>query len=142
RALDRIKAQQAELDKLKELLAKTQDNLFYIYTSNGWKILVRYYKVRNWLLPWGSWRHKLGGAIFAPTLRFLKWLIKIPQRRKPPALNHEYARWLHLHDSKPAELQQQRQARFPKEPMISLLVDFACVGSAHVGAFLQSVLNQ
>ena len=142
RALDKIKAQQAELDKLKELLAKAQDNLFYIYPSNGWKILVRYYKIRNWLLPWGSWRHKLAGAMFGPALRLVKWVGKLPQRRKPPLMNREYARWLDLYGLKPVELQQQRQMRLPNEPTISLVADFDAMRSAHTAAFVQSVLSQ
>ena len=82
RALDKIKSLQDELDKYKELFIKTEAKLIDIYASNGWNLLVQYYKCRNWLLPADSIRDALTRGLLSPLLRLVKWFGKLRPRRK------------------------------------------------------------
>src|SRR5260370_21056570 len=111
-ALDKIKSLEAALARNQALLSKTQERLYTIYTSNGWKILARCCNLRDLLLPKGSRRLRAAARLVQFCVQWSRLLLKPPHRkRKLRSINDGYDRWIKLVEPWPEDLDRQRHAR-------------------------------
>src|SRR2546423_6660554 len=93
-AQEKIKTLEATLARNKVLLAKTQERLYAIYTSNGWRVLARCYSLRDLLIPRGTRRRKALLTLFKSGLKLSAFLLKPGRRRKPRSINDDYEKWI------------------------------------------------
>jgi GT2 family glycosyltransferase len=104
------------------------------------RLVLRYWNARN----------RLAGTLWyrgaARILRGLRRLSRPGPRRAGKAArcctNRGYARWCRVHEPGPEELAGQRQARFAREPLVSILVAVHRPPGKHLNAMLASVLDQ
>src|SRR5438132_4453961 len=142
-ALERIRSLEAALARNQALLSKTQERLYTIYTSNGWKILARCCVVRALLFPKDSKHFRAAAALVRACVRWSRLLLKPPhRRRKLRSINDGYDRWIKQYEPGPEELDRQRHTKLSSQPRISLLVTTAGADPLHLDAMLRSVLNQ
>jgi O-antigen biosynthesis protein len=121
----------------RELVARLQADLDSIHYSNGWRLLLRYYAIRNWLMPVGSWRHALVNALRRGVRRVTT--MPAPARERQELA---YKAWIAKTEPDAAALALQRLERFLFRPRISLVVPVYEPSTAYLEATIESVLAQ
>jgi GT2 family glycosyltransferase len=134
-AAEHIAFLEKRVQLLEERLAAGEATLTRIFNSHGWSLLRTYYDWRDRLLPASSRRRRVTQALFQAALRL--------SRQGRRLFDNPYARWIKRNEPGPAELWQQRAARFRQGSRISIVV--ATHGVPKTGpltAMLRSVLEQ
>jgi GT2 family glycosyltransferase len=118
-----------------------QQALDQIHASHGWRLLMRYYRVRNRLLPRGSRRRSGAAVLFRGVRRMLRLLAR---RRSAggESLEHTYQGWIAQNEPDAEALAEQRDQRFGHEPVVSVVVPVYKTAPAHLQAMVESVLAQ
>lgn len=142
RALERVQSLEAMLDLTREQLQKSQDGLFTIYTSNGWKLIARCCQVRDLLLPRNSKRYRLAAALGNVFVRLGKRVTKISFQPRIRSINKGYQGWIKRHEPSNEELDRQRHTLLASAPRISLLTVVADPDRALLHTMWESVRAQ
>jgi GT2 family glycosyltransferase len=130
-----------QLALTRERLEQAQKALDTIYASHGWKLLRACCRLRDRLLPLPSRRRAAAHVVFRTSLRLIKRLLGLGKYR-PHSPDDAFPLWIALNEPQPAELEEQRQACFPFEPTISLVVPVWEPPLPFLTAMLESVLGQ
>ena len=154
-----VQQQEAALQSLQSQLSARDEDLRRIYESMGWRVLSRFYSVRERVVaPPGTRRgrlyHKIkkGGEIYASggwraVLAKLQAYTRHPQEpaKAPPApLPDPYQVWLTEHTATPEQLEQQRSemAAFSFQPTVSILMPVYNTHEPWLRRAVASVQNQ
>jgi O-antigen biosynthesis protein len=123
-----------------EHLARLQIELNKILTSDGWRLLSRYYSVRNRLLPLGSRRYAAARVL----LQGIRWLPQALRkaRTSPESLRRDYSQWIAKNEPSAEQLEQQRREEFPFQPLVSIVVPVFQPPPDFLAAMIDSVLAQ
>jgi GT2 family glycosyltransferase len=135
-AVRRIHELEQDLVKEKELHAATRETIQAIYASSSWKLLHRYTRIRDRLLPERSLRRRLFETLVKAPLNWCQTLTRPAHKVELRSVEVDYPRWMEQNEPGQADLEKQRQTRFPYEPRISLVV--------HIGSnttFLRDLLH-
>jgi len=151
-SLVRLQAQvelQWIIQQQRESLARLQAQVDSIHASSGFRLLCRYYKVRNWLWFIGLRLHALARALWqavrsvptkvAPASEgqeraYKSWIAKKQERA--------YKSWIAKNEPDATELALQRHECFPVQPRISLVVLVYQPQPVFLAAMIESVLAQ
>ena len=136
----RIAFLEGELQYCWKTIAGLQKDIQEYTSSHGWRLLNRYYRVRNYLLPRGSGRHRvaatLAHGLFASTKFVKNALVSLWSK------DHAYASWIRRHEPGSRELSLQRQAKFSYEPLVSIVVPTYNTPAPILEEMIQSVIAQ
>jgi GT2 family glycosyltransferase len=152
-ALQRIKSLESALERSQAILAKTQESLYGIYTSSGWKILTRYCALRNFIypgyvrllsliVPERSHRRRLASLLSTALIRLNQRLIGFIQRPRLRSINAGYRRWIEQNEPGPRTLERQRHTLLFPAPLISVLVALDDPEPGALEATVRSVQDQ
>jgi GT2 family glycosyltransferase len=138
----RIEDLEGALQHSSQTLSALQTVLGDIHASHGWRLLTFYYRLRERLLPQGSWRR--AGLIRLFHLGERLWRALTPRREAAPQMMtaRSYPAWIARHEPGSDELARQREERFRDEPLVSIVVPVGHMPPAHLLAMLESVLAQ
>jgi GT2 family glycosyltransferase len=134
-ALRRIEELQTNWARDKRHLSQLEIDLEKIYKSDGWRVLNRYYLLRNRLVPVGSRRHKLVRAFW----RCARGLAKAGN---PHQMEDTYQNWIKTHEPNARELKRQRKHRFNLRPRISIAVPMYQTPLKFLASMIDSVRQQ
>ncbi|MCS6851286.1 MAG: glycosyltransferase family 2 protein [Gemmataceae bacterium] len=119
----RINMLEQELERHREIHAQQSQLLRAILDSHGWKLLLRYYAIRNYLLPPRSRRWFLARAAAHWGLRTWCRLKAWLTRTVGPAASGDYAVWIAKNEPNAWDLRRQRRAAATAQgPRISIVV--------------------
>lgn len=133
---------------------EANSKLVNIYDSHGWKALLRYYKIRNAILPEGSKRKKFLQILFRklPYLskksisyikiyRFKAFLNKSKEKILSK-IKVDYKIWIEAFEPKAKDLEAQRKIIFSSSPQISIIVPTYNTEKTFLIDMIKSVLGQ
>lgn len=134
--------QQEQLTRQNELIARYQKTLGAIYDSHGWHVLLKYYRLRDRIVPPDSIQRRIAKAFFRVATGTTRGLLR--QIRNDPVrpFNEGYSRWIKTHEPNAADLEEQRRFVFDYQPTISILVPTYQTSIPFLRAMIQSVLDQ
>lgn len=133
---------EAELDRYRDLFARSQRALLAIQASHGWKCLLAYYEVRNLLLPPSSLRYAVLRSLFQAVLGSATTCYRRIPRLFTRPQDDAYARWIRQNEPSAVELQGQCRQRFAWKPRLSVVVPTHNPAEAYLQAMVQSLIEQ
>jgi glycosyltransferase involved in cell wall biosynthesis len=143
-ATDPLEAARERIEQLEMDLAQARNTLQTIYRSDGWALLQVLYRVRNTLLP------ERVRTMLRRTRGWVRRVVAEALGRPAPMDPGEmyglvcqaYPRWIAANEPDTAGLEQQRGARFPSMPTVSLLVPVFNTPLDYLHAMIESVRAQ
>jgi len=141
-------------------LREKEDYIKIIESGHGWRLLTKYFKIRDKLLPIGTRKREivrlvfqailniisgnLRGSIYKETRLLFRNIKEIAARRYPSFQNLEnvYELWIEKEEPKEEDLINQRLSRFFIEPKISIIVPTFNPAEHFLRDMIESVLNQ
>jgi glycosyltransferase involved in cell wall biosynthesis len=132
------------------------NQLAHIYNSHGWKVLLRYYKIRDAILPEGSMRRKYFKIILKSSSLFNMANIKksiyyiknnglkafLFKAKKEITDENLYDLWIKKYEPNKSELERQKVFKFSHQPKISIFVPVWNTSKKFLTDMIESVLNQ
>lgn len=137
----RIALLEDELQHSWKTIASMHKEIHSFTMSHGWRLLSRYYKVRNFLLPIGSFRHRLVAKAFHGLSASAKFLVK-QVLLGFWSRDSAYRNWMKKYEPTEQELEEQRRAKFAYEPLISVVVPTYNTPVPVLKEMIQSVIGQ
>ncbi|MGO9013517.1 MAG: glycoside hydrolase family 99-like domain-containing protein [Dissulfurispiraceae bacterium] len=146
------------IGQLAASLGEKEAYIELIHSGHGWKLLNKYFRMRDKLLPVGSKRRTAAKVLFR-----LPWLIskenadKAIQYVKKYGLkafllkskerviidvDNPYQQWMDKNEPNPIELKKQREVKFSYEPKISIIVPTYNTPENLLKDMIESVLDQ
>jgi glycosyltransferase involved in cell wall biosynthesis len=143
-ATDPLEEAMERIERLEMDLAQARSTLQTIYRSDGWKLLQVLYRVRNTLLPprLRTMLRQTRGWV----RRMVTGVLGRPAPLDPGEMYNlvcrAYPRWIASNEPDAAGLAQQRRARFPSTPTVSLLVPVFNTPLDYLHPMIDSVRSQ
>ena len=134
---DELRLALARLARSKDVVAAVQNELRQIHSSDGWKILVRYYELRNRLCPPSSLRRKCLGLLFRSLRAFAKFVIPSADRSVA-----DYHASILAREPGEQELAVQRSMQFAHGFKFSIVSPTYETQPRHLIAMIESVRAQ
>jgi GT2 family glycosyltransferase len=142
-AEQRIAYLEKALAQQRDLLARSNKMLAAITFTRGWKVLNGYYRLRARLIPVGSRRWQAARLLYRWVRRGYERLRGlITGRTVLPEVDHGYGCWIAANEPGTDELDRQRRARFPRQPLISIAVPVHNTPAPFLRDMLESVFSQ
>ena len=82
-----LKESEVRIGDLEEALREKEVALIHIYNSHGWKFLLRYYKMRDYLLPSNSKRRNFAKKIFSTLINSIDLQVKLNEKDEKKTLD-------------------------------------------------------
>jgi GT2 family glycosyltransferase len=138
----RISALEEALRKRDETIRGLNQKLALIYASRTWRFAAVCSRHLNRLLPLGSFRRKLLGRSALGLLEFWRLLTGRDHIDRSAGSEGAYARWIAKNEPRAKDFARQRKTRFPRSPLISIVVPVHETPPEFLRAMLDSVLAQ
>lgn len=134
--------QRDQLAKQSEMIAKYQKTLGSIHESHGWKLLLNYYRFRNWVVPANSYQRAVAKALFRLATGTTRGVLRRVRREAVRPFNEGYGQWIKKNEPTPDELDAQRHVVFNYQPRISIVLPTYQTPRKLLQAAIQSVREQ
>ena len=148
----RIEQLEAALMRRTELLEQKQAELAAIRASRAYRLVSRVQKGFDRLFPIHTRRRAFVRSCLRSTGGAVGWVLNARAARNgpPPEARHlseatppdEYRRWINRCEPRPADLARQREHRFARSPLVSVVVPVYNPPELYLDAMIQSVLAQ